>query len=133
MDHNHPFALYQLFSEFRVLTFNSIKSKRRDELVFRDIDAVFTRIANSIQKGYTLQNKYDPFYGEYRPYPYFKITWSRIDNDRSLQVTITRKDFSLTITEDSWSKFIVWCTKWRVSKPSTMEACKDTNYYIRWW
>lgn len=133
MNTNSPFDLYILFSEFRVMTFNSIKSKRSDALVFRDIDKVFTRIANSIEKGYTLSNKYDPFYGEYRPYPYFKIIWSRIDNDRSMMVTISRQDFSLTITEESWSKFIVWCTKWKVAKPTTMEACKDINHYTRWW
>jgi len=54
MNPNNPFELYRLFSEFRVMTFNSIKSKRSAELVFRDIDKVFVRIANSIEKGYTL-------------------------------------------------------------------------------
>lgn len=133
MNSDSPFDLYIKFAEFRVNTFNSIKSKRSAELVYRDIDKVFVRIANSINKGYTLSNRHDVFYGEYRPYPYFEITWSRINTDRDLVVTITRNDFSLTITEDSWNKFIVWCTKWKPAKPATLEACKDTNYYTRWW
>ena len=131
---DNPFDLYIEFSKFRVNTFNSIKSKRKAELVFKDIDKTLTRIANSIHKGYTLANRFSPFdHQEYRPYPYFEITWSEIDNPRNMTVTITRGVFSITITQDSWSKFHVWATKWKAIKPVTLEECDDINFYTRWW
>lgn len=134
MNTDNPFELYILFSKFRVNTFNSIKSKRRPELVLRDIDKTLTRIANSIEKGYTLSNRFDVWNNEeYRPYPYFKITWSEINDPRDMTVTITRGALSITITQEIWSKFHTWATKWKVEKPVTLEACEDINYYTRWW
>lgn len=128
------FDSYIQFAKFRVHTVHDIKSKRSKEAVFKDIDKEMTRICNSIQKGYTLGSiRHDVLSGLYRPYRYFDITWTEINNDRDLNVVITRGSSSITVTEDNWGQFCMWCTKWKVKRPSTLDECDDINFYTRWW
>lgn len=134
IDPDHPFDLYKYFSQFRVNVHGTIKSKRAPELVYRDIDKTLARIANSIAKGYTLSNEFRLFEGEYRPYPYFEITWSEIKNERNMEVVISRGDMSITITQERWSKFYIWATKWNIPKPVNLLECEDIEqFYSRWW
>ncbi|AEV89736.1 hypothetical protein OBP_299 [Pseudomonas phage OBP] len=128
------FEDYIKFAKFRIHTLNDIKSKRTPKAILHDIDKEMTRICNSIKKGYTLGSiRQDVMNGLYRPYRYFDITWTAINNDRDLSVVITRGTSSITITEENWSKFCMWCNHWNVERPATMEACDDVNYYNRWW
>lgn len=129
---------YKRFSLFRVNTLNSITTKRKKEDVLKDIDYTLGRIANSIQKGYTLSNQHVGD-DDYRPYPYFNIAWSSINNDRDLVVRISRRVpkvcsiYTLEINEDNWYQFLMWATKWKVKKPETLSECEDNDFYQRWW
>lgn len=129
---------YKRFSLFRVNTLNSITTKRKKEDVLKDIDYTLGRIANSIQKGYTLSNQHVGV-DDYRPYPYFNIAWSSINNDRDLVVRISRRVpkvcsiYTLEINEDNWYQFLMWATKWKVKKPETLSECEDNDFYQRWW
>ncbi|EBY9763872.1 hypothetical protein D5W64_12235 [Salmonella enterica subsp. enterica serovar Saintpaul] len=134
IDPDHPFEMYKHFSEFRVNVHGTIKSKRDPKLVYRDIDKTLARIANSIKKGYTLPNQVRPCEAEYRPYPYFEITWSEINNDRNFEVVISRGVMSIMINQDNWSKFYIWATKWNIRKPENLLECEDVmQFYMRWW
>jgi len=140
---------YKEFSRFRVNTLHSIKSKRDPKHIFRDIDKELVRIANSINKGYTLGAiRYKDYNELYRPYRYFEITWTRIEmelantlgvrqidfyNSASLDVVIARGDLRLRITEENWTKFFVWATQWKAAKPKTLEECEVEDFYKRWW
>lgn len=125
---------YINFAKFRVHTVNDIKTKRSRDKVFKDIDKEMTRICNSIKKGYTLGSiRDDVLGGLYRPYRYFDITWSNINNDRDLNVVITRGTSSITVTEDNWNQFCMWCNHWNVKRPSTPNECLDISFYSRWW
>jgi len=128
--------LYKDYAKFRVRTCESImeRSKRSSDKIYKDIDKEMLRIANSIQRGYTLGSiRHDVEKGEYRPYRYFDITFTDIHNPLNLSVTIERNGYAITITEDSLSEFVVWCTKWKVKKPETIDQCLDDSFYSRWW
>lgn len=128
------FDEYIKFAKFRLNTLRDIKSKRHNKLVLRDIDKEMTRIANSINRGYTLGSiREDVLTGLYRPYRYFDITWSEINNDRDLNVVITRGSHSITVTDENWSQFRTWCCLWKVTRPETFEECENPEFYSRWW
>lgn len=134
IDPDHPYALYKHFSQFRVHVHGTIKSKRAPELVYRDIDRTLARIAKSITRGYTLSNEARLFETEYRPYPYFEITWSEINNPRNMHVEISRGDMKLVITQENFQKFFIWACKWNIEKPFNLLECEDfERFYMRWW
>lgn len=127
-------SVYKDFARFRILSLLNIKSKRTPDKVLADIDKELKRICNSVIKGYTLSSHPDYPVGEtYRPYKYFDITWSDISNEFDLNVVITRGSSSITITEENWTQFMVWCTKWKKAKPETIEQCEDVQFYLNWW
>lgn len=124
---------YKEFAKFRVLTLSNIKTKRTTDLVLKDIDKELRRISNSIVKGYTLPNYNPNNQPGYKPYKYFEISWSEIENEFDLNVVITRGAISLVITPDNWASFDVWCSKWKKEKPKTLAECEMLNFYDRWW
>lgn len=126
--------VYKSFARFRLLALANIKSKRKPEQVLVDIDKELKRICNSIIKGYTLSNAPEyPVAETYRPYKYFDITWSTINNEFDLNVVITRGSSSINITEANWSQFMMWCNKWKIDKPAEIEQCEDVRFYMNWW
>ncbi|QYN80091.1 hypothetical protein PQD71_gp235 [Kosakonia phage Kc263] len=141
--------IYKQFARFRVLTMMSIKSKRSAEAIFKDIDKEMVRLANTINKSYTLGPVRITAPGElYRPYRYFNITHTDIEDKIPMQfglrqvdiaryaamtVVIARNDFKIEINDENWSKFFIWATKWKVARPKTLEECEDNNFYTRWW
>lgn len=137
--------IYKTFARFRVLTMMSIKTKRHPSLVFKDIDKEMVRICNSINKSRTLGPIKTIAPGEiYRPYRYFDITHTDINNSlgmkqvdlghrASLNVVIARNDFKIEINDENWTKFWIWATQWNVTRPSTLEECEDISFYTRWW
>lgn len=141
--------IYKSFARFRVLTMMSIKSKRSADAIFKDIDKEMVRLCNSINKSYTLGAICSKGPGEvYRPYRYFDVTHTDIHTgitekfgirqaelgDRAaMNVTITRNNFKIQITEENWTKFYIWATKWNVERPKTLEECENIEFYTRWW
>lgn len=124
---------YRDLARFRINTFDSIKTKRAKKLVFRDIDRSLARIANSIQRGYTLKNQADSWGDLYRPYPYFEVTRSEIHSQVDVYVRIRRGEFFIDINEDSLPTLLMWCNKWRVRKPETMEEYENFEFNLQWW
>lgn len=143
---------YKELAIFRVNTVKDvgIRSKRSPKLIRESFDKELTRIANSIQKGYTLgSNRISELY---RPYKYFNITvsvinhpevdredkavWAKVyrsTNPPEIKIIITRGEFSITITDENINKLLSWCNGWKIRKPETLEECEDINFYQRWW
>lgn len=140
---------YKQFARFRVLTMMSIKSKRSADAIFKDIDKEMVRLANTINKSYTLGPIRVTAPGElYRPYRYFNVTHTDIETKIPMQfgicqidlahhaamnVIIARNDFKIVINDENWTKFFVWATQWKAAKPKTLEECEVEDFYRRWW
>lgn len=147
---------YKELARFRLGTINSVRrrSKRTYNLICRSFDEELTRIANSIQNGYTLGPQRMSAMGElYRPYKYLNVSMTSINHpelsvtgqDRqwkdiykathppSIQVVISRGSYSVTVTDENINKLLAWCKSWRIRKPDTFEECEDESFYQRWW
>jgi hypothetical protein len=147
---------YKELARFRIITVNSVKSrsKRSLELIYRSFDEELTRIANSIQNGYTLGAQRITAMGElYRPYKYLDITITAINHPElsvvqqdphwkciykathppEIYVEISRGSHSVKVTDENINKLLAWCKSWRIRKPETLEECNDESFYQRWW
>lgn len=147
---------YKKLARFRVHTVNAVRrrSKRSSKLISQSFDEELTRIANSIQNGYTLGPQRMSAMGElYRPYKYLDVSVTSINHpelsvnqpDRrwkniykpthppAIHVVITRGSYSITVTDENIGKLIAWCKGWRVTKPETLAECEDESFYQRWW
>lgn len=147
---------YKELAKLRVYTVNSVleRSKRSSKQVSEDFDKELTRIANSIQNGYTLGAQRMSAMGElYRPYKYLNVTMTSINHpelsvvqpDRkwkniykpthppAICVVITRGSVSVTVTDETISKLIAWSKSWRKQKPTTFEECEQDHFYQQWW
>jgi len=147
---------YKELARLRIYTINSVleRSKRSSKQISADLDKELTRIANSIQNGYTLGAQRMSAMGElYRPYKYLNVSmtsinhpelsvvkqerqWKNIYKDThppAIHVVITRGSCSVTVTDENINKLIAWCKSWRIRKPDTLEECEDESFYRRWW
>lgn len=147
---------YKELARLRVYTVNSVleRSKRSRKQVSDSFDSELTRIANSIQKGYTLGgNRLNAMKELYRPYKYVEVTITEIaqpqlDYDHpnikyqqifkpthpsDVKVEIVRGGTRVLITEDNIGKLIAWTKSWRKQKPETLEQCEDEEFYRAWW
>lgn len=150
-----PKNFYKELAIFRVNTVKDIgkRSKRSPKLIYDSFDKELTRIANSIQKGYTLgSNRITEIKEFYRPYKYFNImvsvlnhpevdrgnkdAWAKVyrsTNPPEIKIIITRGEFNITITDEEINKLMAWCNGWKIRKPATLEECENVNFYQRWW
>lgn len=115
--------IYRDIARFRVMTKNSINSKRDPKLIFRDIDRELFRIFNNISKGYHLDERYR----------YFTLTSKTMFDRSNFDLSIHRPGFSLHLTDEEWSKFYIWTHKWKTYKPETTQEAEDLHQYARWW
>ncbi len=127
----------QFFTEiarFRILSYLNIESKRAMPAVYKSIDAALARIGNSIQRGYTLQDRTNALGEIQRRYPYFEVIVSEIHSQVDLKVIIRRGDISIAIDEDTLPKLLVWVNKWKpTKKPNTIEELQFFDPNQRWW
>lgn len=147
---------YKELAKLRVYTINSVleRSKRSRKQVSDSFDRELTRIANSIQKGYTLGgNRLNAMEELYRPYKYVEVTLTMISQPQldydhpnmkfqqvfrpthptDVKVEIVRGNTRVLITEDNIGKLIAWTKSWRKQKPETLEQCEDEGFYQAWW
>lgn len=147
---------YKELARLRIYTAKAVRvrSKRSMRMILQSFDEELTRIANSIKNGYTLGAQRVNAMGEtYRPYKYLNLTetviehpelsvvqqdrrWKDIYKDThppAIQVTITRGQSSVVVTEENINKLLAWCTGWRKRKPETLEECEDESFYQHWW
>jgi hypothetical protein len=143
---------YKELAKLRLITAHSImeRSKRPLSAILKSVDSELTRIANSINKGYTLGPTRIKEVGElYRPYKYFNLTTSLIQyhdefshsgkmfsfpmRSPEIEVKITRGSVNVVVTDENLSQLMAFCTKWKVEKPTTLEDCNQDHFYMRWW
>lgn len=147
---------YAELARFRIYTMQSVseRSKRSPNQIYASFDKELTRIANSIQKGYTLGAQRMTKMNElYRPYRYVDLSMTVLNHPQldfehpsikwidvykpthppEIKVVITRGSESIIVTDENISKLVVWCKQWKIRKPETMDECEDINFYLRWW
>lgn len=147
---------YKAVARLRVVTVNSVleRSKRSPEQVRASFDKELTRIANSIQKGYTLGPRRMTAMQElYRPYKYVDLTMNIFNHPEldfthpsirwrdvykpsyppEIAIIIKRGSEKLKVTDEDIGKLLSWCTAWKTRKPETLEECNDDEFYKRWW
>lgn len=147
---------YKELAKLRIYTISSVlkRSKRSRDQVSASFNEDLTRIANSIQNGYTLGPRRITAMGDLcRPYKYLNVAiteiehpelsvvkqerqWKDIYKDThppAIHVVITRGSYSVKVTDENINKLLAWCKSWRKQKPETFEECEDESFYQRWW
>lgn len=130
--------IYAELAKFRVNTFSSIKTSRKQSLVYKDIDKELLRICNCIRKGYALKDLARAGEEILRRYAYWEVTVADIYTQRHLEVVISRRhkdhQFSITINEDNISQLEAWCKSWREDlKPKNFLELANFNPNQRYW